>query len=436
MKKRTFIKIMTYAAALFAVACGFAVKYHREAAVYRRAELYGGYMAMSELADAAESMSRAFGESVYAYSPAVLAQAANAVWRSSAGAVEALSRLPLYDAQMENTRSFLSRAGDYASFLARAAAGDGLDEGERERMGEMAKAAQALSDSLRAVESDIYAGNLLFSGAVFTSDGAMLRFGEIEKAASYPSFDYDGLLSEEYMTRFPAALDGAENCPKEEAAALAAKALGCDKGALAYAGESGGRINCHIFTCGEDEAYITCLGGHILSLRRADASGDADEAQEAAMVREAPEYDKGRLEALASKALEELGFADMTAYRTAMTEDGIEGTFVCCESGVICCPDGINLSFSATNGVTSLNASSYIFNHCTRHADAENRKEGFENDVLPPKLTMNLEGMSVIENGYGGESLCRVYMGEAEDGRRVTIYCDAKTGEQAKIEIE
>lgn len=434
MKKRTLTIILTYSAALFAVACGFAVKYHREAAVYRRAELYGGYMTMSELADAAESISRAFDESVYAYSPAVLAQAANAVWRSSAGAVEALSRLPLYDAQMENTRGFISRAGDYAAFLARAAAGDGLDEGEREKMGEMAKAAQTLSESLRSVESDIYAGNLLFSGAVFTSDGAMLRFNDIEKAASYPSFDYDGLLSESYMTRTPAALDGAENCPKEDAAALAAKALACDEGALCYAGESGGRINCHMFTCGGDEAYITCLGGHILSLRRTSASDNTDEAQEAAMVQDAPEYDKGRLEALASKALEELGYAGMTADRIIMTEDGIEGSFVCCENGVVCCPDAVYAAFSPVKGVTLLNASSYILNHHAR--DAEAVPTGAEGDILPPDIRLSLEGLCVIENGYGGESLCRVYTGGDADGRTVKIYCNAQTGAQEKIEIE
>ena len=35
----------------------------------------------------------------------------------------------------------------------------------------------------------------------------------------------------------------------------------------------------------------------------------------------------------------------------------------------------------------------------------------------------------------GGERLCYVFPCEAEDGSQVTVYVDAKTGAQTKIEI-
>lgn len=61
---------------------------------------------------------------------------------------------------------------------------------------------------------------------------------------------------------------------------------------------------------------------------------------------------------------------------------------------------------------------------------AEQAAEALPDDLeaAEPKLTAALtEG--------GGERLCYVFPCEAEDGSQVTVYVDAKTGAQAKIEI-
>ena len=89
MKKRTLIKIVSFSLAAFALAAGFAAKYRRETQAYRRAETYGAYLAMSELADAAEGMSKAFQAAVYAESPALTASISNEIWLRSAQAAQA-----------------------------------------------------------------------------------------------------------------------------------------------------------------------------------------------------------------------------------------------------------------------------------------------------------------------------------------------------------
>ena len=444
MKKRTLIRILTYSIAAFAVVAGFAVKYANEAKLYRRAELYGGYMAMSELADAAEGMSRAFSASVYAYSPEILTSLSNSIWQSSAGAVEALSRLPLYEAQIEKTRSFIARAGDYAAYISRAAVSGGLEDSEREAMREMASAAASLSDSLRMIEGDIYAGNVMFSGSVFSNNGAVFRFGDLEEAGEYPSPEYDGLMSETYLGRAAAALEGAQPCSQDEAADLAAKALGCDVQALQYEGESNGRVNCHMFSCGEDEAYISCDGGLLLTLRRTQAAlpeedeQDGDAVATAKMQQESQNhaYDAQRMLSLAADALADLGYPDMTPTESTQSNDGVNAVFVYEENGVRCYPDSIQVSYSPRFGITSLNAGSYIANHRIRGVTAKQAEHNRQADKLPAELTAEYIGCAVVENGYGGEAVCREYRAQIEDGKTLRLFCDVQTGAQRKIEIE
>ena len=423
MKKRTLVRILSFALAAFAVSAGFAVKYASENRAYRQSERYAGFLAMSELSDAAEGMSRAFEAAVYARSPEVLASLSNAVWLQSAAAVEALSRLPVYDARIENTRIFLSRAGDYAAYLSRAAVTGGTGENEREALSEMSQAAKTLSSSLRALESDIYSGNVLFSGVCAPNNGAVFRFGDIEEAASYPSPEYEGVMAESYLSRTGAALENAQEIGADQASEIAARALACDREALESGGESKGNIACYVFRNGEDETQITKQGGYVLTLRKTEAEAPEE------METFAGSQD---LERKAAQALAALGFADMTCIHAVQENDGIDAVFVPVENGVRCDPDTVRVRFTRDGGLTQLNAAGYVLNH---HARDLRALDGGTQDILPQELSMEYAGNAVVDSGFGREYLCREYRASLEDGRTLVIFCDAESGTQRKIEI-
>ena len=425
MKKRTLIKIVSFSLAAFALAAGFAAKYRLETQAYRRAETYGAYLAMSELADAAEGMSKAFQAAVYAESPALTASISNEIWLRSAQAAQALARLPVADAQIEETRIFLSRAGDYAAYLSRAAARQESPDGEKAALGDMAAAAQRLSDSLRQLEGDVYAGNVLFSGAVMCNNGALFRFGDIEESGEYPNPDYEGLYSQTYLSRAPSMLADAAPCTAQQAAPLAAAALGCAPDAPEYGGESGGRIACHVFRLGEDEAYITVRGGYLARLNRQER----ETAQEAFSA-SGQEYEA--LLADAEQALDALGFPDMTPLRAVGTQDGIEAVFAARENGVRCDPDTVRVVYGAEGGILQLGAEAYLEHHRVRGV-REPAQSG--NDALPASLSMTCVGAAVIDSGFGSEYLCREYRAALDNGRELTVFCDAHSGEQRKIEL-
>ena len=111
-------------------------------------------------------------------------------------------------------------------------------------------------------------------------------------------------------------------------------------------------------------------------------------------------------------------------------------TFAGSENGVMYPADAVSISIALDDGsVCSYDATEYILNHTERDlgepaVTAEQAAEALPDDLeaAEPKLTAALtEG--------GGERLCYVFPCEAEDGSQVTVYVDAKTGAQAKIEI-
>ena len=56
-------------------------------------------------------------------------------------------------------------------------------------------------------------------------------------------------------------------------------------------------------------------------------------------------------------------------------------------------------------------------------------------EALPAELKAASPMLMAALTEGGGERLCYVFPCEAEDGSTVTVYVDAKTGEQTKIEI-
>ena len=279
----------------------------------------------------------------------------------------------------------------------------------------------------------------MFSGSVVSNSGAVFRFGDLEKAGEYPSPEYDGLLSETYLNRTACALENAKPYNSEDAAVLAAKALGCDKQELQYEGESNGRVNCHMFRHNADEAYISCDGGLLVTLQRSiattDAQQDNGDAITTARMQE-PQRDADQALKLATSALADLGYSDMVPIETVQSSNGMNATFIYEENGVRCYPDEIRISYSPQYGITSLNANGYITNHRIRNVMAGETNGKQTTDELPVGITMELMGYAVIEDGYGGESVCREYHGQIEDGKTLRLFCDVETGTQSKIEIE
>ena len=168
MKRKTLTLIITYTSALVVVLSGFVIKYANESLRYRSAERYAQLHAVSQLSDSLAQMSNTLVKGMYAGSPELLAAVSAEIWNHSAAAIASIASLPLSDVSLEQTETFISRAGDYAYYISRRAASHtDLSEEERETLASLSETADSLSQHILTLENDIYAGNINFTADKF-----------------------------------------------------------------------------------------------------------------------------------------------------------------------------------------------------------------------------------------------------------------------------
>lgn len=111
-------------------------------------------------------------------------------------------------------------------------------------------------------------------------------------------------------------------------------------------------------------------------------------------------------------------------------------TFAGSENGVVYPADAVSISIALDDGsVCSYDATNYILNHTERDLGEPSISAEQAAEALPAELKAASPMLMAALTEGGGERLCYVFPCEAEDGSTVTVYVDAKTGEQTKIEI-
>jgi hypothetical protein len=188
----------------------------------KRAARYAYMSASSALSESVSHMSASFQKSLYVTSPQLLAAISSEIWSDSAKAWAALGALPSGDQPYEQTQTFISRAGDYAYYLAsRAAAGERPNAEELEALralSETAKSWPPASAPLKARCIPIWKYPV--------SDLATLE----SEFPEYSMINYDGAMSEDAVKR-EVKLTGAE-CSADQAKMTRANALGLDSDEL------------------------------------------------------------------------------------------------------------------------------------------------------------------------------------------------------------
>ena len=118
LRRRTFIRIVAYTAALVLVlAVAFALKYY-ESSVYKRFVRNDSERSLSELADYMNNVDTSLQKGKYATSPVQILAFTAEVSRQTAAAKSVLDQLPI-EQQKLSASSLLAQAGDYASISQR-----------------------------------------------------------------------------------------------------------------------------------------------------------------------------------------------------------------------------------------------------------------------------------------------------------------------------
>ncbi len=439
MKKRSVIRVVTFLSAALVVAGIFAIRSTRKANaldLYARATTE---RAFDELVTSVSELSNALEKSQYLSDPALEGALCTQIFGRAMTAQAAMEALPYASRELEQTASFVAKAGDYANTLARTVGTNGgYSEEELENLHSLAEAANVMKLNLQDMQArvaqgqmdldQVYAETTAAEGGEDQPPLAGETFQTIEQEfPEIPTLIYDGPFSETMASREALFLEGREEIDEEEALKKAAKFLDVSASALRSAGECGGDVPCWIcagFAAGTDyTVYVTKQGGEIWSV-----IGQRDVGRAVYTVEQGL--------SIAEDMMTGWGLKNMERSYHELSDGVLVVNFEHAENGVRCYPDLIKVAVAMDTGtLMSYDAKGYITAHTKRTIPEAAVSTEAAQSGLSQQLSVQEHAMAIIPTEGGREKYCHEFLCQTEDGDRYLMYVNAQTGRQEKILI-
>ena len=434
MKRKTAVRIVSFAAAALAVAVGFAVQYREKAEDANRFLLYEYSRSMTDLTESMNDISGAFVKGRYAYTPELLASISAEIWQETEAARAALSRLPENNAPLENTCRFIAQAGDYAFYLMkRAASGDALTAEERAALASLSEAAQSYAQTLSVWSAEADAGVLRYTSV--PSDLRSVSRTVSDEMSSleedfpeYATLIYDGPLSDHVNQAVPSMTADAPEVSQEDALAHLAEVCGCPASAFTACSVQESNLPAYCFT-GEyqgERIYgeVTRQGGYVLTFLRS-----RDRIEPTMTPEDGVKAAKTLAETIGMSGLKETYYQNDAGLLVV--------NLAYAENGITVYPDLVKIGVSLDDGtLVRLETRGYLMNHKPRALEIPTLgTDSTSEETLRKFLTVLSQSYAVIPTDGGGEVLCREYRCQSEEGENLLVYCDAETGRQRQILI-
>ena len=390
--------------------------------------------AFHEMTDYIDSIDTQLAKAQLAHSPAQLASVSNDIFRQAAEAKSCLGQLPTSEIQLENTAKFLSQVGDYTYVLSQNMInGTQITDEQYKTLASLNEYASNLKNSLTDIQSDIYSGEVSFTG---TDDGAgtvhaagnniLADMENVEKAFDdYPSLIYDGPFSEHIENQESVMLKDAPEITQEEALGKARSFLGVRGGDLEFSNEtSNTAIDAYTFTKNTDNGRIavsvTKKGGYILYYLDSASVDDERVDMETATQN-------------ARKFLEERGYTNMEDSYYEKTNGIATINFAYSQNGIVCYSDLIKVRVALDTGdIVGMESKGYLMNHRERELNTPLITREQAREYVSPNLDVSAARLAVIPKDSLKEVLCYEFKG-AFNGRNFIVYINAENGREEEI---
>ena len=426
-KRRKYAVALAVLIAAAVFLSGYALREHDRAETAHRAARYAEERAFEELCAAVKGLDNALQKSRYAVSPSMTAALCAEVYSRALSAESALSSLPFSTLELEQTAAFLSRAGDYASYLLRQTGRGEAPEGEvLENIAALSDAAGILQENLNQLRADIAEGRVFLSAAALESGAPSVTDSFLQMEQEFPetpSLVYDGPFSASIADRTPRMLQDAAEIREDDALRIAAGFLGTRSNLLSLEGRAEGKIPCYRIAGGGYTVAVSVQGGYVVQ----------------AICDEAPTRSQLPTETALEKAAEFLREHEYRHMKESyhIRQDNILTVTYCYQDGdTLCYPDMVKLAVSLDDGkLLRFDAQSYLTSHGERELPTPTIGAEEAKSMVGSGLTVVSEGLAVIPSEGEEELFCRELICETEDGRHVLLYVNAETGEQERILI-
>ena len=420
MSRKAYTLIIIYLTAAAVALGAYSAALSGMGGRYRSTAVYGYEHAFGEVVQAAASLDDALRRGSYATGPELSSSVCAEIYGCCLAAQMTVAALPFSTAELEQTAGFVGIAGDYAFSLIRSHAADGFGDTERKNMSALADISAALTESLAQLQGDIRDGAVIMDEPenvyADTSQQRLMSQVLLEFEGSFPELpelEYDG----KYAVTAESQSD--QSIAEDEAKRAAAELFGFDENELTAQYQSENGSFCFAFDGG---TVIVDSQGRVLSMssERAVAGRRSD----------------AELERTAVGFIRDAGFDGMELDGTERVNDVLYADFVCTCGEVRCLREVIRVGVAAdTGGIYSFDARQYVKNHVSREPEEPAVTEQEAKTALPQELKVRDTRLAYIETEGGSELLCYAFSCTGRDGESVTVYVDASTGRQYKIEL-
>ncbi|HIY33910.1 MAG TPA: germination protein YpeB [Candidatus Eubacterium faecigallinarum] len=429
MTKRGYIRLFSYSIAIVAVLAGFAIVNMNMAANYK-AQLENNYQqSLNELSETMDSIETNLTKSIYSNSDKMLYEISSDLYSECTKAKDALSRLPVGQMNLSSTYKFISQASDYATYIAqKTASGETVSQEEHNNLSTLLNYATQLNDSISSMVSVCNNGGLITASNVKNENNVTVNSltNDMTTAESafkdYPTLLYDGPFADAVLNRESQMLKDAEAYSKDDAADIAAYAMGCSYDQVSFQSEEDGNVPCYVFSYGQKTVGITKNGGYVAYMLYGGKITKSTITEENAVN-------------IAKDYLEKLGYENMTETYYMTDNNVCVINFAYSVSGVIYYSDLIKVGVSMNNGeVVSIEAKGFLVNHRDRAKfSADKTQEELQKNISPYLTVMNVK-KCVIPKDNGTEANCYEFHCESnETNEEVLIYVNTDTGAEENI---
>lgn len=351
--------------------------------------------------------------------PARLSKSFADIRRLSAGAVRALSLLPVAHADDEGLMQFLIRTGDFAdSLMDRVLNGQMLTEEQLGSLSELRTCCSGLAET--------YDGGCLDgSFPSMPEDGFYGGETDEENIANYPTLLYDGPFSESSEQAEPLGLP--EETVDEQTAMRIASELFPDR-TLVLDGRTESDIVTYDFSAddgkGELCVSITERGGLLLYFMGTPAGETNDPPDDA---------ESERLHRVADAYLRGHGFGHMEPSYAQYYAGTVVFNYAAVQNGVILYADLVKVYVDRiTQQVIGLDAQNYRFHHRERDLSAPILTEADALNTLSDALTPEHTALALIPKSNTREILCYEFKCTRGDTFFI-VYVNAFSGAEEEI---
>lgn len=437
MKKRTWVRIISFLITGVVVLGAFSFIGFRAASRYR-ANLEIGYKrAMEELSTYISNIENALNKGVYASTAPQVVGLSAKLLRESGCAKTCLSQMPSGDARMDSLTRFISQTGAFAMTLShKAASGEAITQEDYDTLSTLESYARQVNAHIQDMETemlehynssdgiqvfwDVYLQPVENAALNIATNG----FQQIEEGfTDYPTLIYDGPFSDHIMQRTALWTQDRSEVSSEVALASAVNFTGVESGRFREQSGEGGNLPTYSFSADDLTIDITKQGGLALRMIQSRTVGEQKIDLELALEN-------------GSRFLQEHGMKNMKESYYSLSNNICTINYAYEENGVTMYPDLVKVGVAMDNGgIVLYDATGYIMNHHTRELAAPAVSLEQAQQKLSPMLSVVSSGLAVIPSEGLNEKYCYEFKCNGKDGDEVLVYISTQTGLEEQILI-